>query len=71
MKYEDDGGRRGAFSDSRKGENAKRNEEQDGQQGRRNGHGMNFRAEIGTRCRRGNGGRGYCIQKSRSRSNES
>jgi hypothetical protein len=27
VKYEDDGGRRGAFSDSRKGENAKRNEE--------------------------------------------
>jgi len=50
MKYEDSSGCRGAFSDARKGENAKRNKEQNGQQSRRNGHGRNFRAKIGTRC---------------------
>ena len=50
MKYEDSRSCRGALFDSRKGENAKRNKKQNGQQSRRNGHVRNFRAEIGTRC---------------------
>ena len=71
MKYEDSCGCRGAFSDSRKGENAKRNKEQNGQQSRRNGHGRYFRAEVGARCSRRNSGRSHRIQESRSCPNES
>ena len=71
MEYEDGGGRRGAFSDPSKGYNAKRNKKQDGQQGRRNRHGMKFRAEISTGCCRGDGGRGHRVQEGRRRPNES
>ena len=71
MKYKNGSGCRSAFSDPCKGNNAKRDEEQDRQQSRRNRYGMKFRAEIGTGCRRGDGGRGYCIQEGRRRPNES
>ena len=71
MKYEDSSGCRGTFSDPRKGDDANRDKKQDGQQGRRDRHGMKFRGEISTgRCRR-DGGRGYCVQEGRRRPNES
>jgi hypothetical protein len=71
VKYKDGRGRRGTFSDTREGDNAEGNDEHHGQQGRRNGYRADFRAEIGTRRRRGNGGRRDRIQESRSRPNES
>ena len=71
MKYEDGSSCRGTFSDPRKGDNAKGDEEQDRQQGRRNRHGMEFRAKIGTGCCSRDGRRSHCIQKGRCRPNES
>lgn len=71
MKYKDGCGRRGTLSDTREGENAEGNEEQHGQQGHRDGYRADFRAQIGTRRRRGNGGRRDRIQECRSRANES
>ena len=70
MKYEYGSSCRGALSYPRKSDNPKGDEEQDRQQGRRNRHGMKFCAEIGTGCRRGDGGSSYCIQEGRRRPNE-
>jgi hypothetical protein len=71
MKYEYGCGGRSALSDPRKSDNPKGDEEQDRQQGHRNGHRMKFCAQIGTGCCRGDSGGSYCIQEGRCRPNES
>ena len=71
MKYEDGSSRRGTFSDPRKGDNSKRHEEQDRQQGRRNRHGLEFRAEIGASSCSRDGRRSHRVQEGRCRPNES